>query len=242
METMNFEKKDNNELHHKYLTPERATELAEETQKKIDFLKSIEDKVNNEESLTSEEEQEKKSLFGDKEFKKGLIGWGISGLESDHYQLATAGVNGAQSVEVAFPTYQNHKETEFETWMKEREINIKELYHYAGTTMDRATETIVSEYNKTAKPEEKIEWEDEVPHTCRWFSVSFVEEGQKKGLSFTFGRTVYNLTRHTDGNWYVVLEKEGLSFAPKSVNDKLKDLDRNIVFLLQDKANQILKY
>jgi hypothetical protein len=223
------------------VTPERATELAQETQYKIDFLKSIEQKVNNEENLTSEEDEKKKTLFGEKEFKKGFIGWEIDGLKTEQYQRATAGINGAEYVEVAFPTGMYHKESEFEKWMKEHEGLIKELYHYIGITLDKETESIISEYNRTIKQEEKIGWEGEVIHVQKWYSPEYIENEQEKALRFPFGGTEYRLKKHTDGNWYVSLERSGISLVPKNVNDKLNQLNHKTISWLQDKANQILR-
>lgn len=242
MEKINLERKPPVELHDKLITPERATQLAEETKNKIDFLESIEDRVNKNEPLTAEEEEQKTLLFGNEDFKNLPIGFHIDGLKNKYYQFRTAGVDGAQFVKVSYPTGVYHEITEFENWIKERESAVKELYHYAGTVMDKESENIVAEYNRTAKPEDKIGWwEKEQPHITRWFSAEFFEDNQKKGLNFTFGGSEYRLIKHNDGNWYVALESKGHSFAPRSVEDRLRELDRSIASLLQDKANQTLK-
>ncbi len=229
-------------IQEKLLTTEKATELAEAGQKKIDFLNSVEEKVYKGESLNEEEQKQKELFFGDTDIKEVLM-YEAESLKYNQYQLATAGINGAEHVQIAFPTGAHHKETEFENWAKENEKPIKELYHYAGTTMDRACESIVAEHNTTTKPEEKLGWveEDERAHTARWYSVEFLEDERSKGFKFVFGGTEYRVLKNTDNKWYVILDRSAINLTTESTDKKLKELDRNIASWIEEKANQTLR-
>jgi hypothetical protein len=169
------------------------------------------------------------------------MGWYISDLQHEYYQFATAGIDGAKHIEVGFPTALNHKESDFEKFMKEHQAGIKELYHYAGTTIDHATENIVKDYNRHATPENQINWETPEPHARRWFSPRFIEDGTTKGLEFTFGGTEYRLVKGNNGNWYASLQKSGVFLGAKVVEKELTELEYRIADLLQEAANNILK-
>lgn len=230
-------------IQEKLLTTEKATELAEAGQKKIDFLNSVEEKVYKGESLNEEEQKQKELFFGDTDIKEVLM-YEAESLKYNQYQLATAGINGAEHVQIAFPTGVHHKETEFENWAKENEKPIKELYHYAGTTMDRACESIVAEHNTKTKPEEKLGWseEDQHAHASRWYAVEFLEDKELKGFKFVFGGTEYRVLKSTDGaRWYASLGRSSINLTPEAVDKKLKELDRNIASWIEEKANQTLR-
>jgi hypothetical protein len=229
---------DSRERSETFLSPEQASAAAEKTKEKIDFLNSVKDKINAGEALTGDEDVRYKELFGDKKIEKGYVGWEISFLQDVYYQQATAGIDGASHVGVAYPTGMDYKASEFGEFAKSNEQNIQNLYHEIGTMIDRSSEQIVATHNRNENAEQ-IGWYAGETHAQRWFTPRVVDEGNEKSFVFSYGGDQFTLKKDNNNNWYCLLKDGGPRLLPNSAATEFNVLDRDAKRLLEQRANQM---
>jgi hypothetical protein len=238
---MNFEKSENISAAtrcEKLLSPDVAISKSAEIKKKIDILKSVENK--NTEDLDLEERDSLNSILG-KNWNEDPILWlKLDNLEREKYQCDTAQLDGAKAVEISYPKGAFYKSSEFGSEMKEKEENIKALYHDLGKSIDQAVEGLLADYNLTAG--DKVSLAPDSAHAVYWSSVEVIDSENLKAIEmeFDYGKINFILSKFGQDKWNVSLKVSDAYLVPQQFLERQKAVLREIREYIESKADQVL--
>lgn len=157
--------------------------------------------------------------------------WAISRMDRELFDLSVDTPEGREAWPVHYPTGVYHEETSFEKGIKEKEPQLREIYHNLGDAIDSAHMEAFQEYN-LANSNETLELKDnykEGRHLLGRSSIGIENDEIKFHFGQGYSSLSYKLKENSQEKFSLSREGEYKALLPdgfvKIFNEKLRQVD-----------------
>lgn len=193
----------------------------------IEELKNLKKEIEAAFEIDSESHPDRRSL----QRLSQLLYGEIRQADADIYQLSADTPEGREKWALRYPSGAFHKESEKEKEIKEKEPQIRELYHSLGDVIDAKFEESIEEYNKSHTEEPIKNNADFVPGRHRFSRSDIRVEGDGILLQYGGGYSAleFEIKKNNTGQWFINRKKSWQAIQSEAFvstfNKKMKDID-----------------